>query len=136
MRDLKQYINENFEEIGVDFVNVIKNLTNNERYKLIKLSLNVKKKADKMGFTIYANIRNYRWGDVIEIVVKHNNPNPDDSIELKFVNSLEYKKERGVKISDKLEFDVTTGRYDGSWDESTINIYKYFAIIEQNGGIF
>jgi len=130
MRDLKQYINENFEEIGVDFVNVIKNLTNNERYKLIKLSLNVKKKADKMGFTIYANIRNYRWGDVIEIVVKHNNPNPDDSIELKFVNSLEYKKERGVKISDKLEFDVTTGRYDGSWDESTINIYKYFAIIE------
>ena len=41
-----------------------------------------------------------------------------------------WKKERGVKITDRLEFDITTGSYDGNWDENTVSIYKYFDIIE------
>jgi hypothetical protein len=127
---IREFLNENVEQIGMDFLNATKNLTTEERNKLIKLSLNVKDKAIKGGFPIYANLRNYRWGDVIEIVVKHYHDNPENTIENKFVNSLEYKKERGVKITDKLEFDVTTGGYDGSWDESTVSIYKYFDIIE------
>jgi hypothetical protein len=128
-QEAQDFYNKN-KQIGVGFLNAIKNLTTEERNRLIKLSLNVKDKAIKSGFPIYANIRNYKWGDVIEIVVKHYHDNPEDSRELEFVNNLEYKKERGVKITDKLEFDVTTGSWDGDWDENTISIYKYFDIIE------
>ena len=115
------------------FPSVIFGFLNAKKVSVRKLKFShvkIKNKAIKGGFPIYANLRNYRWGDVIEIVVKHYHDNPENTIENKFVNSLEYKKERGVKITDKLEFDVTTGSYDGSWDESTVSIYKYFDIIE------
>jgi len=117
--------------IGEGFLEVIKNLSNEEINKLLKFSKNVIDKAAKAGFPVYVNLRNYKWGDIIEIVVKHSHDNPENSIEYEFMNSFEYKKERGVKITDKLQFDVTTGTYDGEWDESTINIYKYYNIIEQ-----
>jgi hypothetical protein len=121
---------DDISEIGYDILMATKSLTKEQRNKLIELSLNVKNKATKNGFPIYVNLRSYVWGDEIEIVVKHYNNNPENSIELDFVNGFEYRKERGVKITDKLVFDVTTGSYDGNWDESTISINKYFDIIE------
>jgi hypothetical protein len=127
---IREFLNENVSEIGTDILRVTKNLTTAQRNKLISLSLNVKNKATKRGFPIYVNLRSYGWGDVIEIVVKHYHNNPENSIELDFVNSFDYKKERGVKITDRLEFDVTTGSYDGNWDENTVSIHKYFDIIE------
>ena len=128
--EISKVVNENVSEIGSDILMVTKNLTTEQRNKLMTLSLNIKNKATKNGFPIYVNLRSYGWGDAIEIVVKHYHNNPENSIELDFVNSFEYKKERGVKITDRLEFDITTGSYDGNWDENTVSIYKYFDIIE------
>jgi hypothetical protein len=36
----------------------------------------------------------------------------------------------GVEINPRLEFDITTGSYDGGWDEDTISVDKYFDLIE------
>jgi hypothetical protein len=127
---LNENVSENVSEIGSEILRIIKNLTTEQRNKLIRLSLNVKNKATKSGFPIYVNLRSYGWGDVIEIVVKYYHNNPENSIELDFVNSFDYKKERHVKITDRLVFDVTTGNYDSNWDENTVSIYKYFDIIE------
>ena len=123
---------KNETNVGYAFVEATKNLSIEERNKLLKLSQNVINKASKGGFPVYVNLRDYKWGDVIEIVIKHSHNNPEGSIEYNFMNSFEYKKERGVKITPRLEFDVTTGSYDGEWDENTINVNKYYNIIEQN----
>lgn len=46
-------MNENVSEIGSDILMVTKNLTTEQRNKLMTLSLNVKNKATKKGFPIY-----------------------------------------------------------------------------------
>jgi hypothetical protein len=125
---------ENNTVIGQDFINIIKNLTKEERNLLLKLSNNVIDKAKKRGFPTYVNVNNYKWGNIIELVIKHNHQNIEaggGKPEYHFMNDFKYKEERGVKINDKLEFDVTTGQYNGDWDESTISVTKYLSLFEE-----
>jgi len=125
---------ENNRIIGQDFISIIKNLTKEERNLLLKLSNNVIDKAKKRGFPTYVNVNNYKWGNIIELCIKHNHQNIESGggkPEYHFMNDFKYKEERGVKINDKLEFDVTTGQYDGDWDESTISTTKYLSIFEE-----
>jgi hypothetical protein len=125
---------ENNIVIGQDFINIIKNLTKEERNLLLKLSNNVIDKAKKRGFPTYVNVNNYKWGNIIELVIKHNHQNIESGggkPEYHFMNDFKYKEERGVKINDKLEFDVTTGQYNGDWDESTISFTKYLSLFEE-----
>ena len=128
---LKDGGNIKMNEVGFNIQEVIKSLTSNEKNQLIKLSNNVVEKAKKKGFSLYANLREFKKGAEIEIVIKHNHRNPEGKPEYNFMNEFEYKIERGVRITDDLTFDVTTGSYDESWDENTISINKYFSIIEK-----
>ena len=127
-RLLKQSINE---AIGSDIEEVIKKLSPSEKKDLVKLSNNVINKAKKYGFNLYVNLRTYSNGrSEIELCIKHNHRNPEPSPEYDFMNDFKYKVERGVKVSSMLDFDVTTGSFSDSWDESTISIDKYLEFIK------
>ena len=127
---LKDGGNIKMNEIGFNIQEVTKSLSSNEKNQLIKLSNNVVEKAKKKGFSLYVNLREFKKGAEIEIVIKHNHRNIEGKPEYNFMNEFEYKIERGVRITDDLTFDVTTGSYEDSWDENTISIDKYFSIIE------
>jgi hypothetical protein len=126
LQELAGIIKEN--NVGSNFTQVINSLSNDEKNKLLQLSKNVIEKAKKSGFTLYVNLNNYSWGDIIEFCIKHNHRDIESDggkPEYHFMNDFKYKVERGVKISPKLEFDVTTGKYDGPWDENTIDVNRY-----------
>ena len=119
------------ETIGSDIREVIKKLSPSEKKDLVKLSNNVINKAKKSGFNLYVNLKTYSYGGAeIELCVKHNHRNPEGSPEYNFMNDFKYKVERGVKVSPMLGFDVTTGSFSDSWDESTISIDKYLELIK------
>ena len=127
----ESFINENINEgVGSGFETATKNLSSAERSELLRLSKNVVDKAKKAGHSLYVNLRSYGWGDVIEFCIKHNHRNVEGSREYNFMNDFKYKVERGVRITPKLELDVTTGSWDGSWDEDTVSVDKYFDTIE------
>ena len=117
------------EGVGASFENIIKGLKPAEKDELIRLSENVVDRAKKAGMTLYVNLRSYRWGDAIEFCIKHNHDNVENSREHKFLQEFKYKVDRGVKITPKLVFEITTGSWDGPWDEDTISVDTFFKII-------
>ncbi len=128
-----KFMNENINEgVGSSFEAITKNLSTSQRSELIRLSKNVVDKAKKAGHSLYVNLRGY-GRDVfhsIEFCIKHNHSNVEGSREHLFLQEFKYKVDRGLKITPKLEFDITTGAWDGAWDEDTISVDKYFDIIE------
>jgi hypothetical protein len=125
------FLNEKINEgVGSNFETVTKNLSTSERNELIRLSKNVVDKAKKAGHSLYVNLHSYGWGNAIEFCIKHNHDNVEGSREHRFLQEFKYKVDFGIKITPKLEFDITTGSWDGSWDEDTISVDKYFDIIE------
>ena len=127
----ESFLNENINEgVGTSFEKTTKNLSSSERSELIRLSKNVVDKAKKAGHSLYVNLRSYGWGDQIEFCIKHNHSNPEGSREHRFLQEFKYKVDFGISITPKLVFDITTGSWDGGWDEDTISVDKYFDIIE------
>lgn len=127
IRTFESFVNE---AVGSTFEEAVKSLSKDEKAQLYDLSKNVVDKAKKAGFSLYVNFRSYRKGGTIEFCVKHNHNNVEGSKEYHFMNDFKYKVERSVRITPELDFDVTTGSYDGSWDEDTISVDKYFQIIK------
>ena len=127
----ESFLNENLNEgIGTNFEKATKSLTVDERNELIRLSKNVVDRAKKAGMSLYVNLRSYGRGDKIEFCIKHNHDNVENTREHRFLQEFKYKVDFGVKITPKLEFDITTGSFDDGWDEDTISVDKYFNIIE------
>jgi hypothetical protein len=118
------------ESIGTSFQDISNSLSPKERSTLLQLSKNVVDKAKKRGFPLYVNIKSYGRRDAIQFCIKHNHDNVENTPEHKFLQEFKYKVDMGIMISPRLEFDITTGSYDGGWDEDTISVDKYFDIIE------
>jgi len=127
----ENFLNESLNEsVGKSFQSISNSLSPAERGQLLQLSKNVVEKAKKRGFSLYVNIRSYGWGDAIEFCVKHSHDNVENTPEHRFLQEFKYKVDTGVKISPRLLFDITTGSWDGAWDEDTISVDKYFDIME------
>jgi hypothetical protein len=130
MKNLHTFASFLNESIGTSFQAISNSLSPKERSTLLQLSKNVVDKAKKRGFPLYVNIKSYGWGDAIQFCIKHNHDNVENTPEHKFLQEFKYKVDMGIMISPRLEFDITTGSYDGGWDEDTISVDKYFDIIE------
>jgi hypothetical protein len=131
LKTFESFLNESLNEgIGTSFEKATKNLTTDERNELIRLSKNVVDKAKKAGMSLYVNLRSYGWGNQIEFCIKHNHDSVEGSREHRFLQEFKYKVDFGININPKLGFDITTGSWDGGWDEDTIAVDKYFDIIE------
>ena len=127
LHTFEEFLNES---IGTSFQDISNSLSPKERSTLLQLSKNVVDKAKKRGFPLYVNIKSYGRGDAIQFCIKHNHDNVENTPEHKFLQEFKYKVDMGIMISPRLEFDITTGSYDGGWDEDTISVDKYFDIIE------
>jgi hypothetical protein len=127
LHTFEEFLNES---IGTSFQDISNSLSPKERSTLLQLSKNVVDKAKKRGFPLYVNIKSYGRGDAIQFCIKHNHNNVENTPEHKFLQEFKYKVDMGIMISPRLEFDITTGSYDGGWDEDTISVDKYFDIIE------
>jgi len=127
----EEFLNEGLNEsIGKSFQAISNSLSPKERSTLLQLSKNVVDKTKKRGFPLYVNLKSRGRGDVIEFCIKHNHNDVQNTPEHKFLQEFKYKVDMGIMISPRLEFDITTGSYDGGWDEDTISVDKYFDLIE------
>jgi hypothetical protein len=127
----ESFLNESLNEsVGKSYQAISNSLTPEEKSKLLELAKNVVEKAKKRGFSLYVNLRSYGWGDAIEFCIKHNHDNVENTPEHKFLQEFKYKVDFGIMISPRLEFDISTGSYNGSWDEDTISVDKFFDIMK------
>lgn len=131
LTELKQIIREEIskvlKEASSNFPSLedaINSLSPEDLQTLKSVSMKAYSEAKKNGFKLYANLKR---GRMIELVVQHFNDSHFGTPEHKFMQSLlPLQTDLG-----NVRFEITTGNYDGPWDEETMPIEQYFKLLNK-----
>ena len=102
----------------------INSLSPKDLKTLKDVSMKVDSLAKQKRFNLYVNLK---FGNRIELVVQHFNDSHFGTPEHRFMQSL-------LPLQTKLgnvKLDITTGNYDGPWDELTTTIDQYFKLLNK-----
>jgi hypothetical protein len=116
--EVSKVLNENKATIPA----VLNSLSPQEMKKLRDVSMKVYSKAKQQGFKLYVNLK---FGNMIELVVQHFNDSHFGTPEHKFMQSMLPLQ---TKLG-KIRVEVTTGNYDGPWDDETMTIDEFLKLI-------
>ena len=125
---LKEATNNNaLKEASSNFpslVDAINSLSPKDLKTLKDVSMKVYSLAKQKRFNLYVNLK---FGNRIELVVQHFNDSHFGTPEHRFMQSL-------LPLQTKLgnvKLEITTGNYDGPWDELTTTIDQYFKLLNK-----
>ena len=124
---IKEEIQNALKQVSSNFPSLedaINSLSPEDLKTLKDVSMKVYSLAKQKGFKLYVNLK---FGNIIELVVQHFNDSHFGTPEHKFMQSL-------LPLQTKLgniRLDVTTGNYDGPWDELTTPIEQYFKLLNK-----
>ena len=125
---LKEATNNNaLKEASSNFpslVDAINSLSPKDLKTLKDVSMKVDSLAKQKRFNLYVNLK---FGNRIELVVQHFNDSHFGTPEHRFMQSL-------LPLQTKLgnvKLEITTGNYDGPWDELTTTIDQYFKLLNK-----
>ena len=102
----------------------INSLSPKDLKTLKDVSMKVDSLAKQKRFNLYVNLK---FGNRIELVVQHFNDSHFGTPEHRFMQSL-------LPLQTKLgnvKLEITTGNYDGPWDELTTTIDQYFKLLNK-----
>lgn len=116
--EVSKVLNENKATIP----SVLNSLSPQEMKKLRDVSMKVFSKAKQQGFKLYVNLK---FGNMIELVVQHFNDSHFGTPEHKFMQSMLPLQ---TKLG-KIRVEVTTGNYDGPWDDETMTIDEFLKLL-------
>jgi hypothetical protein len=116
--EVSKVLNENKATIP----SVLNSLSPQEMKKLRDVSMKVYSKAKQQGFKLYVNLK---FGNMIELVVQHFNDSHFGTPEHKFMQSMLPLQ---TKLG-KIRVEVTTGNYDGPWDDETMTIDEFLKLL-------
>jgi hypothetical protein len=116
--EISKVLNENKATIP----SVLNSLSPQEMKKLRDVSMKVYSKAKQQGFKLYVNLK---FGNMIELVVQHFNDSHFGTPEHKFMQSMLPLQ---TKLG-KIRVEVTTGNYDGPWDDETMTIDEFLKLL-------
>ena len=125
---LKEATNNNvLKEASSNFPSLedaINSLSPKDLKTLKDVSMKVDSLAKQKRFNLYVNLK---FGNRIELVVQHFNDSHFGTPEHRFMQSL-------LPLQTKLgnvRLEITTGNYDGPWDELTTTIDQYFKLLNK-----
>jgi len=125
---LKEATNNNaLKEASSNFpslVDAINSLSPKDLKTLKDVSMKVYSLAKQKRFNLYVNLK---FGNRIELVVQHFNDSHFGTPEHRFMQSL-------LPLQTNLgnvKLEITTGNYDGPWDELTTTIDQYFKLLNK-----
>jgi hypothetical protein len=125
---LKEATNNNvLKEASSNFPSLedaINSLSPKDLKTLKDVSMKVYSLAKQKRFNLYVNLK---FGNRIELVVQHFNDSHFGTPEHRFMQSL-------LPLQTKLgnvKLEITTGNYDGPWDELTTTIDQYFKLLNK-----
>ena len=125
---LKEATNTNvLKEASSNFPSLedaINSLSPKDLKTLKDVSMKVYSLAKQKRFNLYVNLK---FGNRIELVVQHFNDSHFGTPEHRFMQSL-------LPLQTKLgnvKLEITTGNYDGPWDELTTTIDQYFKLLNK-----
>ena len=84
-------------------------------------------KIHNAGFHLYVNLYKPNKLATIEIVLKHEYENVEESPQYRWMHTIQWNNK---KINDSVHFDLTTGSYDGIWDEDTISLNYFYDLLD------
>ena len=126
LQELKQIIREEISKVlnenKATIPSVLNSLSPQEMKKLRDVSMKVYSKAKQQGFKLYVNLK---FGNMIELVVQHFNDSHFGTPEHKFMQSMLPLQ---TKLG-KIRVEVTTGNYDGPWDDETMTIDEFLKLL-------
>ena len=124
--ELQQIIREEVSKVlrenKATIPSVLNSLSPQEMKKLRDVSMKVYSKAKQQGFKLYVNLK---FGNMIELVVQHFNDSHFGTPEDKFMQSMLPLQ---TKLG-KIRVEVTTGNYDGPWDDETMTIDEFLKLL-------
>ena len=124
--ELQQIIREEVSKVlrenKATIPSVLNSLSPQEMKKLRDVSMKVYSKAKQQGFKLYVNLK---FGNMIELVVQHFNDSHFGTPEHKFMQSMLPLQ---TKLG-KIRVEVTTGNYDGPWDDETMTIDEFLKLL-------
>jgi len=125
---LKEATNNNvLKEASSNFPSLedaINSLSPKDLKTLKDVSMKVYSLAKQKRFNLYVNLK---FGNRIELVVQHFNDSHFGTPEHRFMQSL-------LPLQTNLgnvKLEITTGNYDGPWDELTTTIDQYFKLLNK-----
>ena len=126
LQELKQIIREEISKVlnenKATIPSVLNSLSPQEMKKLRDVSMKVYSKAKQQGFKLYVNLK---FGNMIELVVQHFNDSHFGTPEHKFMQSMLPLQ---TKLG-KIRVEVTTGNYNGPWDDETMTIDEFLKLL-------
>jgi hypothetical protein len=121
-RIIREEVSKVLNENKATIPSVLNSLSPQEMKKLRDVSMKVYSKAKQQGFKLYVNLK---FGNMIELVVQHFNDSHFGTPEHKFMQSMLPLQ---TKLG-KIRVEVTTGNYDGPWDDETMTIDEFLKLL-------
>jgi len=124
---IKEEIQNTLKQVSSNFSSLedaINSLSPEDLKTLKDISMKVYSLAKQKGFKLYVNLK---FGNIIELVVQYFNDSHLGTPEHKFLQSLAPFQ---TKLGN-IRLGVTTGNYDGPWDELTTPIESYFKLLNK-----
>jgi len=116
--------------LGLNIKKTLRDLSTDELNILLDKTAEIHNASQihNAGFRLYVNLYKPNRLATIELVLKHEYENVEESPQYKWMSIIKSSK---MYINELVQFDLTTGSYDGVWDEDTISLNYFYDILDE-----